>query len=90
MIKRFIGACLFLFIGHVYALDLELTQGINAALPIAINQFSGNFQAQDISTVINNDLGMSGQFKIIPSPLGHSSMHPSIEKWREALNLRLA
>lgn len=82
MIKRLIIAGLLLFMGTSFALDLELTQGINAALPIAINAFSGDQQAQ-LTGVIENDLKMSGQFKIIPSPM-QSSQTPAISLWRQA------
>lgn len=54
----------------VFALDLELTQGINSALPIAINSFGADAQAQEIARVIENDLTLSGQFKIVSGPQG--------------------
>lgn len=79
MINRFIAACLWLFAGATFALDLELTQGINTALPIAINSFSGDQQAQ-LTSVIENDLRMSGQFKIIPAP----TQSPAISSWQQA------
>ncbi|KTC75574.1 TolB protein [Legionella birminghamensis] len=50
---------------QLFALDLELTQGINSALPIGINSFGENSSAQELTAVINNDLRLSGQFKII-------------------------
>jgi len=67
--NRFIAACLLLLSGATFALDLELTQGINAALPIGINPFGTDSQAMQITDVINNDLHLSGQFRIIPSPV---------------------
>lgn len=53
-----------------YALELELTQGVSRALPIALVPFSG---AEDLSLsdVIANDLKNSGVFKL----LGHDSSH---------------
>src|SRR3989442_6628000 len=53
------------------ALDLELTQGINASLPIAITPFS-NEQAnapgnQSITQIITQDLQNSGQFRVVKS-----------------------
>lgn len=60
-----------------YSLDLELTQGINSALPIAINSFGTDATATELATVINNDLRLSGQFKIIGQPNGNN--HLSIE-----------
>lgn len=66
--NRFIGVCLLLLSSTSFALDLELTQGINAALPIGINSFGAESQATQVTDVINNDLHLSGQFRIIPSP----------------------
>jgi TolB protein len=61
---------LLLFANQVFSLDLELTQGINSALPIAINSFGTDAAAQEIAKVINNDLTLSGQFKIVSGPEG--------------------
>lgn len=46
MINRIITLFLLLFTQQVFALDLELTQGINSALPIAINSFGTDSTAQ--------------------------------------------
>lgn len=81
MINRIFAACLLFFTGVTFALDLELTQGINAALPIAINSFAGDQQAQQLGGTIESDLRMSGQFKIIPVPM---QGQPSIGLWRQA------
>jgi len=67
--NRLVAVCLLLLSGVTFALDLELTQGINAALPIGINPFGADSQAVQITDVINNDLHFSGQFRIIPSPV---------------------
>lgn len=58
--------------GQVSALDLELTQGINRALPIAINPFGNSPAAIEMANVIESDLALSGQFKIISGPSGSS------------------
>lgn len=59
-------ACgLLLLTNAVFALDLELTQGVNAALPIGINTFGQDSAAQEVTDAIDNDLRLSGQFKII-------------------------
>jgi TolB protein len=63
-----------------HALDLELTQGINAALPIGIATFTGGSEANDVKNVIDNDLRFSGQFKVIP---GYTDSMSSA-MWREA------
>lgn len=63
---------LFLFISthFAHALDLELTQGITSALPIAINSFGADRGGQELGQIIEHDLAMSGQFKIVSGPQG--------------------
>lgn len=63
--KSIIASIFLLLSGLSYSLDLELTQGINSALPIAIEPFGSSTVANEVTTVINNDLRLSGQFKII-------------------------
>lgn len=70
MINRIIAMALLLASMQLFALDLELTQGINSALPIAINSFGSDPTAEEISRVIENDLTLSGQFKIVSGPQG--------------------
>lgn len=64
-IRSILALCL-LLTGKGFALDLELTQGINSALPIAINSFGEDAGGQEIGSVVKNDLFMSGMFRIIP------------------------
>lgn len=64
-----------------YALDLELTQGINAALPIGINPLGSDSVAQSMNDVIEHDLRFSGQFRLIPSG---SIAGQSLEAWRQS------
>ncbi len=52
------------------ALDLELTQGINAAIPIGISSFGEDERARNIRAVVTNDLKLSGQFKVMQNPSG--------------------
>jgi len=73
VINRIITLCLLLLTQQVFALDLELTQGINSALPIAINSFGSDSAAQEIGQVIENDLNLSGQFRIVSGPQGANS-----------------
>lgn len=69
--KNRISTILFLlFCNPLFALDLELTQGINSALPIAINSFGSDPSAQEIAKIIQNDLTLSGQFRIVSGPQG--------------------
>jgi TolB protein len=84
VIHRYIAIGLLLIAKLGFALDLELTQGVNAALPIGINAFSGDQQAQQLTSIIENDLRMSGQFKIIPSPQNGVDVQGAIGSWRQA------
>lgn len=70
MINRIITLFILLVTQPIFALDLELTQGINSALPIAINAFGADKASQEIGQVIENDLTLSGQFKIVSGPQG--------------------
>ncbi|USQ12623.1 Tol-Pal system beta propeller repeat protein TolB [Legionella lytica] len=70
MITRITTLFLLLFTQQLFALDLELTQGINSALPIAINSFGSDRGAQEIAQVVEHDLTFSGQFKIVSGPQG--------------------
>ena len=79
MIIRFFAAILILFMNSAYSVDLELTQGINAALPIAINSFNGD-RPSGVKDIIDNDLRISGQFRIIPT----ASSYNNIDSWRQA------
>ena len=67
MKNRLVALLLSCFTGASFALDLELTQGINAALPIAINAFSGAERGEQLTGIIQSDLQMSGQFRLIPT-----------------------
>lgn len=65
------------FIGLVYfsagyaALDLELTQGTSAAIPIALTPFTGDpGLAGKLTQIIDQDLKNSGQFKLLPASKG--------------------
>ncbi|MCC5792537.1 MAG: Tol-Pal system beta propeller repeat protein TolB [Legionellaceae bacterium] len=65
------------------ALDLELTQGIASAIPVGIDQFSPDEDGQLISTVLKNDLRLSGQFKLVNAP-GASRQEISTDSWKNA------
>jgi TolB protein len=67
---RYMLALSLLLVSKIYALDLELTQGINSALPIAINAFLGDGAGRTITEIIENDLKLSGQFKLIANSTG--------------------
>lgn len=80
VLKPILYLAIFLFSQLSYALDLELTQGISSALPIAVNHFQGSSDALKVSDVIQNDLNLSGMFKVLP----HTSAQPSIAMWKQA------
>ena len=63
--KRLIAWGLLFVSSYLFALDLELTQGVNASFPLGITGFGGDGPAMEFSNVVNNDLRMSGQFKLI-------------------------
>jgi TolB protein len=74
--NRIITLLFLLCTNQLFALDLELTQGINSALPIAINSFGSDPGAQEIAHVLENDLTLSGQFKIVSGPQGPNAQSP--------------
>lgn len=61
----------------VFAVDLELTQGINAALPIGIQFMGPGSESRELAGMIEHDLTMSGQFKLIAPPQANG-----IAAWR--------
>lgn len=63
----------------VAALDLELTQGVNSALPIGISSFGQEEKAQELTSVVENDLHFSGLFKIISASTAGDDVH----SWRQ-------
>lgn len=74
------------------ALDLELTQGVTAAIPIAILPFTGpKILApgdQSVTEVITNDLQNSGQFRVLGNDKQAQASSQSPEKvdyayWRK-------
>lgn len=68
--NRILALILLCIANQTFALDLELTQGINSALPIAVNSFGFDNASKELGTVIENDLTLSGQFKIVSGPQG--------------------
>lgn len=72
-------------------LDLELTQGVKAALPVAFVSFSGEADlpsGQQVSNVIQQDLKNSGEFKLISGEalpaMPHSINEIKPIEWRKA------
>lgn len=52
----------------VFALDLELTEGVNKAFPMGVDGFGDTKNGRELTDVITHDLRFSGQFKLIPAP----------------------
>lgn len=53
-------------------LNMELTQGVAGAIPIAVLPFAGPDVPQNVSNIIGNDLRNSGRFKVT----GAKGLHP--------------
>lgn len=83
LLKRVLASLIMVLCSSAsFALDLELTQGINSALPIGIDSFGSERAGDELTAVINSDLRLSGQFKIIPVPQGVSGNPQAINLWR--------
>nr|WP_035917970.1 Tol-Pal system beta propeller repeat protein TolB [Legionella fairfieldensis] len=79
--KRLIIALFLVFPWALFAVDLELTQGINSTLPIAIDSFGSDETGQQIAGIIKSDLSFSGQFNIISAPQNGAV---TVSTWRSA------
>lgn len=55
------------------AIDLELTQGINAAIPLAIEVQNPEPNASEMASVVRNDFRFSGQFRMVEAGSGFVS-----------------
>lgn len=67
-----------------FALDLELTQGINVALPIGIQSFGSDSSGQLLTEVMQHDFNFSGQFRVVPSIQSGYSGQEALLLWRQA------
>ncbi len=81
LIRYVIVWTLILISGNLLALDLELTQGVNSALPIAINAFGKDRISQELHEIICADIRLSNQFRIIEK--GENGL-TSLLAWRQA------
>jgi len=84
LFKRVVILSLALFSSALYSLDLELTQGINSALPIGINNFGADPVANELTQVIQDDLRLSGQFRWVNAPYAEPGATAPINAWRGA------
>ena len=57
--------CAYFFCSNAFAVDLELTEGTNAAIPVAIEPFIGENSNINLSDTISADLAWTKQFKIL-------------------------
>ena len=69
-------------LGCAYALDLELTQGINSALPIGVGSFGNDSIGKQLSEIVKHDLNSSGQFRVIDEPMGLADGQQGVALWR--------
>jgi TolB protein len=73
VLKRWMVGCLFLVMcGAACALELELTQGLHASLPIGVDALGSSRGADTVNSVIKHDLMLSGQFKMVSASPGSS------------------
>ncbi|MFC3909267.1 Tol-Pal system beta propeller repeat protein TolB [Legionella dresdenensis] len=82
--RRILAIFLFIASSVSFALDLELTQGISSALPIAINSFGNDEASRELTDVINHDFNFSGQFKVIPLTYGPGNDQAAINASRQS------
>lgn len=76
----------FLSTGAAYAtLELELTQGVDSAIPLALATFAGQdsivAKERKVSEVVKNDLKNSGRFRIVNADLGATD-NLNFDFWR--------
>ncbi len=75
----------------IAALNIDITQIMDSALPIAIVPFglevSGLPVQEDIATIISNDLGRSGRFSVLPNTQypekPHNPTQLNVAMWKE-------
>lgn len=85
--KIFLGLIIFgnlLFSSAGNSLNLELTQGMNVALPIGVESFGQTETGKLITEIIRNDFGFSGQFKVVPEIQNGYAGQEALLLWRQA------
>jgi len=80
--RRFLLFCLMLLSTSVLALNLELTEGVNKAFPIGLDGFGDGADARGLARIIDGDLRLSGQFKLVPPPRLSSGKAP-LSLWKQ-------
>lgn len=87
MARLFLSLTIFVAQQSWALLDLELTQGVAAALPVAVLPFSGEQVTvsgdQSLTGVISNDLQHSGEFRVVnPNDQTQATKELDLAKWR--------
>ncbi|MCH9756744.1 MAG: Tol-Pal system beta propeller repeat protein TolB [Gammaproteobacteria bacterium] len=79
---RLLLVCLVWVSTSVFALDLELTEGVNKAFPMGIDGFGKTKEGRELTAIIDKDLRFSGQFKLIPAPRVADGKAP-LDLWQQ-------
>ncbi len=80
--KKFLTLVLIIASPAIWAIDLELTQGINSAIPLAIETQSADSTAAEVASIVRGDFNFCGQFRVIE--MGTGSMAQPWESWQRA------
>jgi TolB protein len=79
-VKRLMGLLLVCCLQTSYAaLNLELTQGVDRAIPLAAVTFAGQTIGPNLADIIQGDLKYSGRFKILASEQANQQPHTPAE-----------
>lgn len=82
VMKKWLTLFLMSMSSMVHAIDLELTQGVNTAIPLAIETQSSDLTASEVASIIKNDFSFCGQFRVVGLGGGFSSQ--AWETWQRA------
>ncbi len=82
-ISNFFVGVLSVLASFAYGLDLELTQGMNMALPIGIASFGSTMESLGLTEIVAHDLSVSGQFKLVPPVDYGFSGQEALSLWRQ-------
>jgi len=67
--KKLTSIALLLVSSMAGAIDLELTQGVNAAIPVAIELQNPDSNSSEVAGIVKHDFEFSGQFRLV-NPAG--------------------
>ncbi len=80
-LKKSVLLTLLVYANFNWAINLELTQGVNSALPVGINSFGKESQAIEFRQILLHDLRITGQFKLVESAKLSAGI-PNLTAWR--------